>query len=95
MAVSMALFSSVAAASLLSMSKARSAVTKKAQQLSGGTALSSSAKGCKRLSSKKVSCTAVVQTATQTCTDKMIVTRTSTALKVKADAFPTGWLCTP
>jgi hypothetical protein len=94
LAASLALYASIALASLLKMSVARQAVTKKASQACAGSCDASGAKSCTRLSSKKVSCIAYVRRTTQVCSDKMIVTRSSGGgLKVKGDRYPAGWAC--
>jgi heme/copper-type cytochrome/quinol oxidase subunit 1 len=96
LAASMVLFTSVAAASLLSIAKARHIVAHKAAKACGGTCSSSGVRSFNRLSSKKVSAVAFVTTGPQTCTDKMVVTKTSTGgVKVKSDPYPAGWICTP
>src|SRR5512133_1595821 len=88
------LFASIAWASILKRPVARQAVSNKADHACAGTCDASGAKKCMRLSSKKVSCTAYVRRASQVCTDKMIVTRTSGGgLKVKSDPYPSGWAC--
>lgn len=94
LAASVVLFASIAMANLLKMPVARQAVSNKAKHACAGTCDASGAKHCTRLSGKKVSCAAYVRRATQVCTDKMIVTRTSGGgLKVKGDPYPSGWAC--
>lgn len=96
LAVAMALSASAAAASLLTIAKARQVVSQKAAHACAGTCISSGVRGVSRLSSSKVSAVAFVTTKTQSCTDKMIVTRSSTGgVTVQADRYPAAWACTP
>lgn len=95
LAVSMALLASIAAAaSLLTITEAHRDIEQKAKQACALTCDASGVQSTRRISGKVVSGVAFVRRGPQTCTDKMIVTKTSTAgLKVKADAYPAGWIC--
>lgn len=93
-AVSMALLTSVAAASSLTVSKAHREIEQKAKQACAVTCDAFGVRSTRRVSATKVSGVAFVRREAQTCTDRMVVTRTSTAgLSVKADAYPAGWVC--
>jgi hypothetical protein len=94
LAVSMSLLTSIAAASSLTIAQAQKAIERKAKQECASTCDASGVRSTKRISKNKVSGVAFVRRGAQTCTDRMIVTKTSTAgLKVKADAYPAGWSC--
>jgi hypothetical protein len=93
-AVSMALLTSIAAASSLTVTLAHREIEQKAKQACALTCDAFGVQNTRRISAKKVSGVAFVRRESQTCTDRMIVTRTSTAgLSVKADAYPAGWTC--
>jgi hypothetical protein len=94
LAVSAALPTYIAAASPLTIPQAHREIEQKAKQACALTCDAFGVRSIKRISGKKVSGVAFVRRRSQTCTDRIIVTKTSTAgLNVQADAYPGGWIC--
>lgn len=95
LAVSIAIVTATAAAAgLLTVARARHAIETKAKQACAGKCEAFGAQRVRRISKNKVSGVAFVRLAGETCTDRVVVTRTSTGgLDVTAAAYPAGWTC--
>jgi hypothetical protein len=94
LAVSMTLLTPIATASSLTIAQANQAIERRAKQACASTCDASGVQRTKRISKSKVSGVAFVSSGSQRCTDRMIVTKSSTTgLQVKADPYPAGWVC--
>jgi hypothetical protein len=94
LALAAALLTSIAAASSLTVAQAHREIEIRAKQACASTCDAFGVRSIRRISGKRVSGVAFVRRESQRCTDRMIVTKTSTTgLQVKADPYPAGWVC--